>query len=118
MKPRVCEEAVRFRLSLVHATSSLSPSLTRLTCHLALPCPLFSSLFPSLSSVLSLDIGLDPGCEGGGGDADPVDVGVLEAGRLLVQELGYLERTAVYDIGTDKPQDPYSAAEHQKEDAR
>lgn len=38
----------------------------------------------------SLDIGLDPSCEGRGGDANAVDIGVLEASRLLVKEFGHL----------------------------
>lgn len=39
----------------------------------------------------SLDVGLDPGGERCGGDAHPVDVGVLKATRLLIQELRHLE---------------------------
>lgn len=46
-----------------------------------------------MSPIFSLDVGLDPSCERRGGDANAVDVGVLEARRLLVQELGHLGAT-------------------------
>lgn len=44
----------------------------------------------SMRPVFSLNVGLDPRRERGGGDAYAVDVRVLEASRLLVQELGHL----------------------------
>lgn len=40
---------------------------------------------------VSLDVGFDPGRKGGGCDAHAVDVGVLKASRLLIQELRHLE---------------------------
>lgn len=40
--------------------------------------------------ALSLDVGLHPCCEGRGGNANTVDIGVLKAGRLLVEKLGDL----------------------------